>query len=129
MPTAKHVLCLSYHDRLRAMRERALREDGFEVTSARNFAEACAICDEGPRFDIVVLGHLVPRADKIALTERLRHNCKAPILNVRKHGDPSLRGSDFSVDSYSEPEMLTHAVKLALDWKGGGVQKKNVRPR
>jgi len=114
MPTKKRILCISYDESLLTKRRVLLEEAGFFVTSPYGLAEASRICRLDHAFDLIVLGHSVPRDDKLTLIELVRASCKASVLSIRKQNDPPLRQAEFSIDSSNEPEMLVVAVKLAL---------------
>ena len=118
MPTKKRILCISYDGALLTTRTLLLEEAGFFVTSPYGLAEASRICRLDHAFDLIVLGHSVPRVDKLALIELVRASCKASVLSIRKQNDPPLRQAEFSIDSNNEPEMLVVAVKLALGMDG-----------
>ena len=114
MPTKKRILVISYDEALLRQRKLSLEAAGFFVTSAYGFTEASRICRLDNSFDLIVLGHTVPRNDKITLIELLRPNCKAPVLSIRKHGVPPLREAEFSIDSDNEREVLATAAQIAL---------------
>jgi CheY-like chemotaxis protein len=114
MATKKRILCVSWLESLLKDRKDMLEAAGFFVTSAYGSVEARRICCLDHEFDLIVLGYSIPRPDKIAFVEFLRANCKAPILSIRRHGDPALREADFSIDSENEREVLVAAAKLAI---------------
>jgi DNA-binding response OmpR family regulator len=114
----KRILCISYDESLLRARKSSLEQAGFFVTSPYGLAEASRICRLDHAFDLIVLGHSIPRDDKLTLIELVRANCKASILSIRKQNDPALRQAEFSIDSNNEPEMLVVAVKLALGMDG-----------
>jgi hypothetical protein len=60
------------------------------------------------------MGHSMPQKDQTALLAALRLKCKAPLLSIRKHSEPSLAEADYSVDSLEGPPVLLAAVKKAL---------------
>src|SRR5689334_10877616 len=99
-PAKKRILCISYDEVLLRTRKMLLEEAGFHVTSAPEIAAAMEHCENDPNFDLIVMGHPMPKEDETALVDILRSmNCNAPVLSVRLHGDPKLREADFSVDS------------------------------
>lgn len=120
MPTRKRVLCVSWLEPLLKARKEMLEAAGLFVTSAYGSDEAARICRLDHGFDLIVLGYSIPRPDKIALVELLRAHCKAPILSIRKHGDPPLREAEFSIDSDNEREVLVAAAKLAMGMEQPG---------
>ena len=120
MPTKKRVLCVSWLEPLLKSRKELLEAAGLFVTSAYGSDEAARICRLDHDFNLIVLGYSIPRSDKIALVELLRANCKAPILSIRRHGDPPLREAEFSIDSDNERDVLVAAAKLAMGMKQAG---------
>src|ERR1700745_261595 len=114
MPRKKRILSISYDDILLTTRQLILEQEGFSVASAHRFAEASLICKNDHTFDLIVMGHSMPRADKTALIEMLKPHCPAPVLSIRRHNDPPLPEAQFSVDSYDGPNALIAAVKSAL---------------
>lgn len=111
----KRVLCISYDESLLITRKMILEQAGFDVVAAHGFTEATTICRLDRTFDVIVMGHSMPRKDKTALLENLRPNCKAPLVTVRRHNEPPLTEADFSVDSLGSPQDLVRAVQSALD--------------
>lgn len=91
-----------------------LEQAGYDVTAALGFAEAMEICSNGSTFDLIVMGHSMPRKDKSALVATLRPACKAPVLSIRRHGDLPVPEADASVDSFDGPAKLIAAVKSAI---------------
>ena len=68
---APSVLSISYDESLLRTRERILKAAGFDVTSALGFTEASAHCGKSS-FDLVIIGHSLPRTDKAALVQEIR---------------------------------------------------------
>src|SRR3954469_1730454 len=115
MPNKKRVLCVSYDESLLLTRKMILEQAGFEVTAALGFAEAMEICESDPGFELIVIGHSMPRKDKTAVIHTLRAmRCNAPVLSVRRHNDPPLPEADYSVDSYDGPKIFTAACEEAI---------------
>jgi DNA-binding NtrC family response regulator len=111
----KRILSISYDESLLTTRQMILEQEGFEVVSAYGFAEASLVCKNNPTFDLIIMGHSMPRADKTALVDMLRPHCPAPVLSIRRHNDPPLPEAQFSVDSYDGPNALIATVKSALE--------------
>src|SRR5258708_7154526 len=110
----KRILCISYEESLLLTRKMIFEQAGYEVTAALGFAEAMEHCINRPAFDLIVMGHSIPRKDKTALIVALRPTCKSPILSVRRHGDPPLPEANASVDSFDGPAKLIEAAKAAI---------------
>src|SRR3954452_6526890 len=115
MQNKRRVLCISYDESLLLTRKMILEQAGFEVTPALGFAEAMEICESDPGFELIVIGHSMPRKDKTALIHTLRSmQCNAPVLSIRRHNDPPLPEADYSVDSYDGPKVFTAAAEKAI---------------
>ncbi|MFL6300230.1 MAG: hypothetical protein ACJ71N_06445 [Terriglobales bacterium] len=115
MPSKNRVLCIAYDAALLHTRQVILQDAGFAVTPALGFAEALELCKGDPKFDLILMGHVIPSKDKTALIGTLReHSCKAPVLSIRKRGDEPLPEAEFSVDAAEGPEALVKAVQRAL---------------
>jgi DNA-binding response OmpR family regulator len=110
----KRILLISYEEILLHTWKMILEQDGFEVFPALGFVEAQEICQVRCVCDLVIMGHSMPQKDKTALVATLRLKCKAPLLSIRKHGEPPLLAADYSVDSWEGPSGLLAAVKKAL---------------
>jgi DNA-binding NtrC family response regulator len=115
VPRKKRLLCISYDESLLTTRKLILEQEGFDVATAYGFAEASTICKFDHSFDLIIMGHSMPRGDKTALIEMLKPNCPAPVLSIRRQNDPPLPEAAFSVDSYDGPDALIAAVKNALN--------------
>src|SRR2546423_8395956 len=98
MSAKQRILCVSNREMLMKARQEWLEEAGFFVASAYGSHQASRIYELGHGFDLLVLGYSVSRADKLAMIELFRSNCKAPILSVRMHGDAPLRQAEFSIE-------------------------------
>jgi CheY-like chemotaxis protein len=115
MQNKRRVLCISYDESLLLTRKMILEQAGFEVTPALGFAEAMEACRNEPGFELIVIGHSMPRKDKTAIIHTLRSmQCNAPVLSVRRHNDPPLPEADYSVDSYDGPKVFTAAAEKAI---------------
>src|SRR5436305_2003053 len=78
-PLMPRILSISYDKALLHTRELMLSREGFEVVSAVGFSAAVEACKQG-LFDLVIMGHSIPSADKAAITTQLRAMCDTPIL-------------------------------------------------
>ncbi|HET9183579.1 MAG TPA: hypothetical protein VFP59_15700 [Candidatus Angelobacter sp.] len=108
---AKRILSVSYDVSLLATRGMLLEQRGYSVTSALGFSQAIANCrDSG--FDLFILGHSIPKSDKLELIKAFRENCPATILSLERHGE-DLVPSDFHA-SPDDPEELMKTVDRIL---------------
>lgn len=113
----KRILSISYDEPLLQTRHMLLEGAGYDVTSAFGFAEALEICKSRHDFNLILMGHSIPRKDKTALLNALRRKCAAPLLSIRRHGDDPLPGAKASVDSLDGPVVLLNAVADILKYE------------
>jgi CheY-like chemotaxis protein len=113
---AKSVLSISYDSSLLITRQMLLQQAGYAVISALGFTEALERC-RTEMYDIVLMGHSMPRKDKSALAAAVREHCSAPILSIRRHGDPPLPEADYSVEADEGPTILLAGIEAILDAK------------
>jgi CheY-like chemotaxis protein len=111
----KRILSISYDESLLRTRELILERAGYDVYSALGFAEALEVCQGDSHFDLILMGHSMPRRDKTALIKALRRTSSAPLLSLRKHSDPPLPEAEFSIDALEGPDASLDAVKSALE--------------
>jgi DNA-binding response OmpR family regulator len=111
---SKNILSVSYDASLLATRRMLLEQRGFKVTSALGYTQAIAHCNS-PEFDLFILGHSIPLADKLELIRTFRQNCAAPILSLERHGEERVAG-DFHASPDEPEEFLATVEKIfALD--------------
>src|SRR4051812_10094170 len=75
MTRKRRILCISYDESLLITRKLILEQAGFDVTPSIGFADAMEHCEQDPTFDLIVMGHSMPRKDKTALIASLRERC------------------------------------------------------
>ena len=109
---AKHILSVSYNQSLLKTRELLLQREGYDVTSALGFTQAVSKCQNG-NFDLFILGHSIPDADKRELIRLSRLQCAAPVLALRRHGEESPDGADAHVNP-QDIKGLLKAVSVIL---------------
>lgn len=112
-----HILSVSYDATLLLTRELLLRQMGHDVVSAEGFAKAykaCEACEvEGGRFDLVILGHSIPREDKEAIIRHCTKACSCPVLALLRPNEGHVEGAARCVDSDS-PRAFVNAVQDML---------------
>jgi DNA-binding NtrC family response regulator len=111
----KKILAVSYDESLLRTRKMILEREGFAVSAASGLEEATRACADATPFDLILLGHSIPRGEKEKMLAELKRHCRAPILSIRSHADPPVPGADYSVDSHDGPEALISAVKQVLN--------------
>lgn len=114
MRARKRILSISYDESLLTTRKLLLEDAGFDVVPAFGFAEAATICHLDHDFDLIVMGHSIPKADKVALVEMLRQHCETPLLCLHRATESPIPEAEFSVNSADGPEVLIKTVKAAL---------------
>lgn len=107
------ILSIAYDKSLLLTREWILKAAGFNVTSVLGFADAIAYC-RSSAFDLVVMGHTVPRRDKQALVAEIRGHNHTRILSLRAFGEEPLPEADISVEASEGPDALISAVRSTL---------------
>jgi len=106
------VLSVSYDDALRSSRELLLESLGYEVTSVADFAEALQHCGQGSKFDLFVVGHSIPVAEKNALIAAFRAHSSAPVVALKKMGEESPPAADFQIEP--DPAQLLIIVSQII---------------
>jgi len=107
------ILSISYDESLLRTREWLLRGAGFSVTSALGFTQAAAHC-RNAGFDLVVVGHSIPQADRAALIQQVRTHNHTRILSLRRQGEGPVTEADHCVESSLGPDAFIEAVKTVL---------------
>lgn len=110
---SKRILSVSYDESLLSTRQLILQHAGYEVTSALGFTDALEHCKKG-EFDLVLIGHSIPREDKQTLVKVTRMVSQAPVLSILRPTSAPLAEADYSVQSADGPEALVAAVDKAL---------------
>ncbi len=110
MPTPKNVLCVSWIPSLATTREMLLTQAGYTVISALGKEEAVSKWDA--KADLIILGHSLPRDEKLALIEWFREHSKVPILSLLKSGQEKLPGADVGVEAFSPAEVVRAVEKI-----------------
>ncbi len=108
---SKRILSVSYNSSLLATRKLLLEINGYGVTSALGFSQAMAQCQAGG-FDLFILGHSIPKDDKLELIKAFREHCPAPILSLERFGEDPVP-SDFH-DTPDDPEKFLKTVDAIL---------------
>jgi DNA-binding response OmpR family regulator len=99
MVSKARILSISYDEALLAVRRMLLENAGFEVVTALGFTEALVQC-EMEKFDLIIIGHTIPRSDKEALVANIKLKKCGPVLSLRRPGD------------YQWPEQIGHSIPV-----------------
>jgi CheY-like chemotaxis protein len=112
-PKRQHILSVSYDHILMKTRQLLLESRGYEVTSAEGFVEAIAECRSAD-YDLLIIGHSVPPADKQMLMEESKQRCLSPILALLRPGELEIKGASKSLDASYQPDTLLLLVEELL---------------
>ncbi len=111
------ILSVSYLPSLLETREQLLKSEGYEVTSARDLNAALKACKGSKRFQLLIVGHSIPHAEKDLLIEAFRTNYPAaPILALKRIGEQPARGADLVIEP--EPVELLRSVASLISGEG-----------
>jgi DNA-binding NtrC family response regulator len=108
-PSHGRILSLTPDPSLARTREMLFARAGFEVATFLDVDEAIAACQKGS-FDLIVIGHTIPLAERKALVKELRRRCDTPVLAVLRYGEPRLLEADYFFDSLENPALFLETV-------------------
>jgi DNA-binding NtrC family response regulator len=109
------ILSLSYDETLLRMRHMILEKAGYAVLSAHGFASSLEHCKQGG-FDLFILGHSIPHAEKRKMVEAFRQVCPAPIISLRRGASEQMvDGADFHIEP--DPERLLELIAGIVHYK------------
>ena len=107
-----HILSVSYDAVLLQTRQLMLEACGYAVTSAEGYVDAIRKCRAGG-YDLLIIGHSIPHADKEAIVAEMRGHCSAQVLALLRTNEPELSEADESIDA-GNPKLLLDAVAHLL---------------
>src|SRR4051812_10050738 len=113
MSSKKRILTVSYDEGLHVTRRLVLASAGFDVSSSLGPDKALEYCD-GAKFDLIIVGHSLPRAAKLKVVEGIKKTDCGPILSLRRQGDLPVPGADYSVEAAEGPEWMVKTVRDIL---------------
>ena len=99
-----------------------LEQKGYAVTSALGFSKATDHCRQS-HFDLFILGHSIPGADKLHLIKTFRESCSAPILSLERHGEDRVLA-----DFHASPDDPHQFLRVVDDILSGQENRSNQRP-
>jgi len=105
------ILSISYDKALSQTRALMLSRAGFEVESALGFSAAIEACKKGT-FDLVILGHSIPPADKSAIVSQLKDVCATPILALQRSNEPPIAAAQYNLDSWNPQRFLSYVMEI-----------------
>ena len=109
------ILSVSYDELLLRMRQMILESAGYTVVSALGFEKSLEECKkEG--FDVFILGHSIPHAEKRKMVETFRQVCTGVIISLQRGAsEPRVVTADFHIDP--DPEALLKLIGEILQRK------------
>jgi DNA-binding NtrC family response regulator len=110
------ILSLTYDPSLARTREMLLTGAGFEVSTFADVDKAIAAC-QNTSYDLVVLGHSIPLAERRSLVKAVRSRCATPVLAMLRHGETPVPQADYFFDSTENPARLLAMVQDILSPK------------
>ncbi len=111
MVPIRQILCISWEPELAKQREEIFGESGCHVTSVVGLEAAeKAVMDD---FDLLVLGHSVPREHKRRLMRMFRAHSEAPILSLLAPGQPPLPEATLGVPG-TDPDRIRYVARHFL---------------
>lgn len=105
------ILSVSSDVSLLNTREMLLRTQGYEVTSSITFEEALNHCTNGILFDLLILGHSMPRHQKEALANAFRAHNHTTIIALHRSGDAPMACADYEIEP-DPSEVLALVSKI-----------------
>lgn len=106
------ILSVSYDLPLLRTRNMLLEREGYEVVSTSTLEASLEQCRQGG-FDIFVLGHSIPYAEKEKLVDEFRKHCPATVISLRRNaGEQLVRGADHLIEPDPEP-LLKLVAQIA----------------
>jgi two-component system phosphate regulon response regulator OmpR len=114
-----HILVVDDDERLRALLQRYLTQNGLRVSAAADAAEARALM-KSMAFDLLILDVMMPGESGLDFAQDLRTRSHVPILMLTAQGDPEHRiaGLEHGADDYLakpfEPRELLLRVEGLL---------------
>ena len=94
---------------LAATREMLFTSAGFHVSSASTVEQAAQLC-AAESFDLIVIGHSIPIAQRQLLLKEVRRRCSTPVLALYRRNELPLTGADYVFDSTQSPDRLLAEV-------------------
>lgn len=109
------ILSVSYEHALLVTRHQILaKQSEHAVTSVRDLPEALEACRSDEQFDVLVIGHSIPHAEKETLIHAFRDKRpKAAVVALKRHGEDILQDADLSIEP--NPQELLKTLANLVD--------------
>lgn len=133
MESCDHILVVDDDDRLRALLQRFLRDNGFVVSVAAS-AQAARQLMQSIAFDAMVLDIMMPGETGLSFIESLRKSSDMPVLLISAKGeaDDRIGGLELGADDYLskpfDPRELVARLRSILRRQSGPAQATDVAP-
>lgn len=109
----KRILSISYDPALLWTRQMLLQQIGYDVRSVEGFAATLRTCrEERQQFDLVVLGHSIPREDREAIIREISEACPAPVLALLRPHESHVKGASRSIDASDAAAFLAAVEEI-----------------
>lgn len=119
------ILSISYDETLLLTRDLLLKSEGYAVVSALGFHHGIRACRSGG-FDLFVLGHSIPKDDKLDLIRAFREKSPgAQVIALTRANEPRLNEVDLYLNP-GDPAELVRGIGSLLD-PGRERRRNNVR--
>lgn len=105
------ILSVSYDPNLLKTREMLLEQMSYSVVSAEGFAEAFKAF-RSQQFDLVILCHSIPQADKEAIATEARKASKSPILGLLRPNERPAKGTKCHTSTPDPKEFMAKIKEL-----------------
>jgi len=100
------ILSVSYDETLLLTRDLMLKSGGYNVVSAFGFHRGLESCRQG-EFDLFILGHSIPKDDKIDLIRCFReHNSGARVIALTRINEARIEEVDLYLNPGDPAELL-----------------------
>ncbi len=109
----RRILCVSFDKTVSDSRCATLTQAGYSVTPITT-AEGALQLLAGVKFDLVVIGHRIPKTNKQQLATRAREQWKTPVLLVCGASADTDIPADARVYALEGTEGLVTAIKRLL---------------
>ncbi len=133
MDSLDHILVVDDDDRLRALLQRFLRDNGFVVSVAAS-AQAARQLMQSIAFDAMVLDIMMPGETGLSFIESLRKSSDMPVLLISAKGeaDDRIGGLELGADDYLskpfDPRELVARLRSILRRQSAPAQATDVAP-
>jgi DNA-binding response OmpR family regulator len=108
---SKHILLISYDDRLLIARRALLEQEGYRVSPALGFQDAMRASEDGS-FDLLILGHSIPCGDQEELIRVFRAASDAPILSLWTCKERLTDGINYLAFSDTPNKLLANVAAI-----------------